>query len=114
MKLLERLRYPESRVAGGSERVGYAPKKPLSCPVVPAEHPPLHPIRPTPLDQGDSSNDAIGIEYSPFVLDTLHLADLEWWHAKGHKPLHLYNSCRFRGPQSHLSTGSLRLSTALR
>jgi hypothetical protein len=111
----------------GSERIDYAPKKPLICAVVPAERSYCvlfgQPLWTKGLEQ---RRDRHSTYLSP--LGTLPLRDLERWHAKGHKAsytftrrppktvryIHLYNSYRFREPQSHLSTGSLRLSTALR
>ncbi len=98
----------------GSERIDYALQEAINLRRGARRAPLLRPPRSTPVDEGNSSNDAIGMVLtfrcsSPCSSETSSGGTL-----RAIRSLHLYNSYRFREPQYHLSTGSLRLSTALR
>jgi hypothetical protein len=98
----------------GSGRNDYAPKKPLisapwSQPSVPAASSSANPCG----RRGPEQRRARHSSYLS-VLATLPPETSSGGTLRAKRSLHLYNSYRFREPQPHLSTGSLRLSTALR
>jgi hypothetical protein len=98
----------------GSGRIDYAPQEVVNLRRGASRASLLRPLRSTPVDERDPSNDALGIVLTFRCLPLCPPETSSGGTLRAIRSLHLYNSYRFREPQPHLSTGSLRLSTALR
>ncbi len=91
----------------GPERIDCAPQESVNLRRGARRASLLRPPRSTPVDEGDSSNDAIGIVLTLRCLALCPSETSSGGTLRAIRPLHLYNSYRFQEPEPPLIYGFL-------